>query len=295
MQRRELEVLSEDGRRVLAEVAGPEDGGLVVFHTGTPGTRRLYLDHVGECADRGLRLVCISRPGYDGSDRLPGRSYADGPADTAAVADALGAEGLYVIGQSGGGGPALADAALLPGRVRAVASVAALAPRSAPGLDWWAGTELANGEEFAAVLAGDAALEAFVTRLAAQMRQVESGDQIREGFMSLFSQVDLDVLAGSLLEYQVECYPLVVRGGTWGWFDDDKALLGDWGFDLAQITVPVSIWQGGRDNIIPAPHGRWLADNIPGAKLHLLPDEGHISLTCRHYGAILDDLIARGG
>ena len=65
-----------------------------------------------------------------------------------------------------------------------------------------------------------------------------------------------------------------------------------WGFDLAAIAVPVTIWQGAEDMFVPPQNGEWLAAQVPGAKLNLLPGEGHLSLVDRHYGAILDDLIA---
>jgi pimeloyl-ACP methyl ester carboxylesterase len=39
---------------------------------------------------------------------------------------------------------------------------------------------------------------------------------------------------------------------------------------------------------MPAAHGRWLADAVPGAQLELLPDEGHFSLIFRRYREVID-------
>jgi hypothetical protein len=33
---------------------------------------------------------------------------------------------------------------------------------------------------------------------------------------------------------------------------------------------------------------------VPGARFHFLPEDGHVSVLPRHYGAILKDLIASG-
>lgn len=41
-------------------------------------------------------------------------------------------------------------------------------------------------------------------------------------------------------------------------------------------------------------HGEWLAANIPGARLRLIPDEGHFSIKLSEYGNVLDDLVERG-
>lgn len=292
--RRELR--TPDGRRLVFHVAGPEGGDLLVFHTGTPGSPYLYVGMVRECVKRGLRIACMARPGYAGSDRLRGRTFADGPADTAALAAALGAERFYVHGHSGGGGPALADAALLPGRVRAVAVSATLAPRPEMGARWIDDLEFANGKEIRAMEAGEPVLRQLLEGHAEKMRQVKTGGQITEDpdFSRFYAVVDRECFVGELLEFAVLGYPRSVSHGVDGWIDDDFAFLGEWGFDPTEVRVPVTIWQGGKDNIIPVAHAEWLAENVPGARLELRPGEGHVSLLDRHFGAILDDLTARG-
>ena len=74
-----------------------------------------------------------------------------------------------------------------------------------------------------------------------------------------------------------------------GWRDDGLALVGDWGFDLADITVPVSVWQGREDAMVPPSHGDWLAANVPTARPHLLDGVGHLSL-CARFDDVLADL-----
>lgn len=294
MHREDLELRVAGGRRLSVRVVGPRDGTLVVFHNGTPGSRYLFEGYFEACAERNLRLACYPRPGYDGSDRMPGRLMADGAADTAAVADALGADRFHVMGHSGGGAPALSDAAQLRSRVISAAALSGLAPRSAEGLDWRAGTEDVNGAEFAAIEAGDDALRRYLEQLADEFREIEMGSQLRAVFKESLCQADMDSLTGRFLEYQVASCGRAVQGGIWGWFDDDKAMWGDWGFDLAQISVPVSIWQGGKDGVVPAVHGRWLANHVPGARFHLLSEDGHLSILEQHFAAILDELITLG-
>jgi len=47
--------------------------------------------------------------------------------------------------------------------------------------------------------------------------------------------------------------------------------------------------------MVPFAHGQWLAANIPGARAHLIPGEGHLSLTVSSLGRILDDLLDLAG
>ena len=54
--------------------------------------------------------------------------------------------------------------------------------------------------------------------------------------------------------------------------------------------MPVSIWQGAHDRMVPFAHGEWLAAHVPGARVHLYDDEGHMSLV-EQLPRILDDLV----
>ena len=65
-----------------------------------------------------------------------------------------------------------------------------------------------------------------------------------------------------------------------------------WGFALEEIGVPVVVWQGGQDRMVPFGHGQWLAAQLPGARPRLLPEEGHLSIAVASFGEILDDLLA---
>ena len=83
-----------------------------------------------------------------------------------------------------------------------------------------------------------------------------------------------------------------LRSGNDGWFDDDLAFTRPWGFELSDMSVPVAVWQGGEDLMVPFAHGEWLASRIPTAHPRLRPEHGHLSLALDAFGELLDDLIA---
>jgi pimeloyl-ACP methyl ester carboxylesterase len=287
-----FEVTAADGRTLEAVVEGPADGTLVVSHHGTPGSAsEFWPPHVTEAAVRGLRLASYSRPGGAGSERRPGRNVADCAADAAAVADHLEARRFYVVGGSGGGPHALACAALLPDRVIAAATIASVAPFHAEGLDWSDGMGEENLDEFAAAQAGPEELEAFMERWATELRKI-TGEQVLDSLGDLVSEPDAAVLTGEYADFAAVSIRDAMRSGIWGWFDDDIALLGDWGFGLGEIDVPVDLWHGDDDRFVPQAHGGWLADHVEGANAHLLEGHGHLSLAVAHFGEILDELVA---
>jgi pimeloyl-ACP methyl ester carboxylesterase len=279
-----------DGRSLHVEVSGPDGGTPLVLHHGTPSGGLQYPPFAAAAAARGLRLVTYSRPGYGDSPRHPGRDVAACAADTAAIADRLGADQFYVSGASGGGPHALACAALLTDRVLACATIAGAAPFDADGLDFLDGMAKENHKEFGAAVAGPAELQAYLEAQVGAYAKV-TGEEIAAALGDLAAPVDVAALTGEYAEYLAASVRRAVSNGIWGWFDDDLAFVRPWGFELDGIPVPVSVWQGGQDRMVPLRHGEWLAAHVPGATSRLLPEEGHLSIASGRFGDILDQLL----
>ena len=302
-------VTRPDGRVIEFLVAGPADGLPLVLHEGTPCGLVLYPPTVRAAVRRGLRVILAARPGYEGSTPRPGRRVVDVAGDTAAVLDDLGADSFVTAGWSGGGPHALACAAALPGRCLAAASIAGVAPYPAPGgrrpegvspgLDWMAGMGPENVAEFGAALAGESELTAFLDRQAATMSTV-TGQDVAQAFGGLVIEADQAVLTGEYAGHVAACLRAALSSGTAGWRDDDLAFVTGWGFALdpairGEPPLRAAIWQGDQDRMVPFAHGQWLAAAIPGARVHLMPGDGHLSMTVSAFDRILDDLLDLAG
>ena len=286
-----FETATPDGRTLDVFVDGPEGAIPLLFHNGTPSSGQLYAPFAEPASQRGLRMVSFSRAGYGGSTRNPGRSVADVVPDVSAVLVELGAERFYTLGWSGGGPHALACAALLPERLIGAATVGALAPYGAEGLDWMAGMGQENIQAFGAAVADPAALEQFIAAVASEFATVTS-TEVAASLGNLVSDVDHAAISGEAAAWLADVFRESVRNGIWGWYDDELALVQPWGFDVSEINVPVAVWQGSQDRMTPFAHGEWLAAAIPGANAHLLPERGHLSLGVGSFGLLIDDLLS---
>jgi pimeloyl-ACP methyl ester carboxylesterase len=283
-------VRAGDGRDIDVLRDGPADAFPLVFHCGTPNAPDEFPLLFEAVAAKGWQLVAYARPGYAGSTRHEGRRVADAAGDVAAILDRLRLERYVTLGWSGGGPHALACAALLPDRCDAAASLAGVAPFDADGLDFLAGMGPENVEEFGAAARSREELQAFLDPFAADLRRI-TGDQVAESLGGLVDEVDRGALTGELAETLARMLRRALSAGTAGWFDDDLAFVQPWGFDLTTIAVPVAVWQGAHDRMVPFAHGRWLAAHIPGARPYLYEDEGHISLV-QQASRIVDSLVS---
>lgn len=273
----ELDVTLRDGRTLHVHDEGDPNGVAVVAHHGMPSCGRLYRLHVDDARARGIRLIGYDRPGYGRSSAQPGRSVGDAAADVAEMLDALGVDRFATWGHSGGGPHALACAALLPGRCAAAAALASAAPYGAEGLDFLAGMGEANVRDFDALLAGPEALEPVLRRDQAELFSA-GPEGLREAMVTLLSPVDQAAFTPEVGQWIY----LVMAEGTAeridGFRDDNLATVNPWGFDPADIRVPVLLLQGVQDLMVPPGHGRWLAARIPGVEAEISESDGHITL-----------------
>lgn len=282
-----------DGRTLEYLVEGDPDGFPLVLHHGTPGSGLTHPRASEAARERGLALVLYSRAGYGDSTPNPDRTVADVAADIAGVLDDLDRDEFVTLGWSGGGPHSLACAALLPERCRAAATGAGVAPFHADGLDFLDGMGPENIVEFNAALAGRAELQPFLEKEAAKYTSV-SAEEIADALGGLVSPVDRAYATGEFAARLLASFKRGVTHGVEGWADDDLAFTRPWGFDLDRISVPVSVWQGAEDRMVPFAHGRWLAAHVAGAREHLYDDEGHLSLWNK-LDAIFDDLLDQAG
>jgi pimeloyl-ACP methyl ester carboxylesterase len=278
----------EDGRELAWLEAGRARGTPVLAFHGTPGSRLQVASDDKTISAAGVRLIAPDRPGYGHSSYHAGRTLEHWASDVAALADHLKLERFAVMGISGGGPHAAACARFLPERVTVAGLVSGVGPMAESGLDW--GMEGFNRglmrlaraappallplfamQELAMRRWPDKALQAVKKRIAEPDAVLLERPEVRYLFLQ-----DVRHASGSSARAAAQDFELFVR---------------DWGFRIADISVPVHVWHGDLDKNVPFAHGQYMAERIPAAQFHPCPGEGHL-LVFEHLGEILETVSA---
>lgn len=281
----------DGGRTIRVRTAGADAGPLIVYLHGSPSSRLDIDDLERRSEAHGIRLAAFDRPGYGGSTFAP-FDFASIADDVYAVADHMGAETFMVVGQSSGAPYALAVASLRPDRLTAVATGGGAAT-FAPDLPWW--DRLSDGEKQGVSLIGVADDKAERLLAEADLPSMEALDLDDAAFLaywrSQFSPADqryVDERFGPLLTKTVR---ESLRQGQAGWARDNIVRMGPWAFDPGRIHCPTTVWFGEQDTWQA---GKWVADQVADAELHVLPERGHLAIF-EEWDQVLDDLGVEAG
>ncbi|MBO9524280.1 MAG: alpha/beta hydrolase [Nocardioidaceae bacterium] len=273
--RLEGSVAVRDGRRLsFAEFGNPRGAAIVWMH-GTPGARRqIPLEARAFAEAHDLRIIGIDRPGIGTSTPHLYANVLDWTGDLEILADTLGIDTMRVIGLSGGGPYALAAGAAFPDRVHGVGVLGGVAPMVGPDAIRGGLVELAP---YAAPVLGAVRLPLSYA-LAAGIRVIRplAGVAI-DAYGALQPRGDRELLARP--EFRAMFLDDLLNGARFqvgAPLADIVLFTRPWGFDAADVTVPVRWWHGDDDHIIPHAHGVHLASRLPDAVFATIHGESHL-------------------
>ncbi len=265
----------KDGRNLgYGEYGNPDGIPLMLFH-GTPGCRIMAsLEKAEWIEEFGLRVITPERPGFGLSDPAPGRTLADWANDVEELADYLHIDRYHVAGGSGGGPYALVCALHSSGRVISATPFSSGGPPEVMHLtkDMVAQNRilffLVRYLPFMARFLINSTAKAVHKKpekmKAAMVKKLTEAKQI----------VGDEVNGDNLIKTMQEAY----RQGGDGAYVDIRLIAHDWGLDLSKIKVPVFVWHGTADALVPISTARGLAKLIPGCEAHFVEGAGHMLL-----------------
>jgi len=264
-----------DGRRLGYAIYGAPDGQPVLFFHGIPGSRLQRHPDLSIIESSGINIFALDRPGIGLSDPLPGRTLQDWARDMQQFCEDKKWRRVSIIGVSGGGPYALACASQLAGLVNRVALISPLGPLAVPSL--W--DSLSRGGRY---LFRCAAKLPNLTRLICYEAFKMTGGRLnrilRYGGIPL-AEYDLKLLrrqeiAAMLHKDVTEAF----QSRGLGVIEELRAQTRPWGFALAGIRIPVEIWHGTFDTLVPPLMASYLTEQLPSSRLHWIPGGHFIAL-----------------
>jgi len=280
-----------DGRRLAYAEYGAAHGLPVLYCHGFPSSHREARLLEPAAHALGVRLVTLDRPGYGGSDALPGRTLLDWADDCAQVLDRLGLERVALIGVSGGGPFALACAARIPTRLSACTLVCPLGPvyraevlAAMPRPARAALQLVRKAPRFARLVYGPPVSD-LLARWPTLIERIRDAAAPRIDRTLLAEPGIRAIMNGNLRD--------ALGAGAHGALRDIQLYTQPCGFDVADVDLAIDLWHGEIDGSVPVAHAHWYARHLRRCTSHILPGEGHFSLPLRHAEAILTQLIER--
>lgn len=277
----------QDGRRLAYNEFGDPTGKPSFFFHGWPGARlQARVSHA--ISERlGVRIITLDRPGFGQSDFQHGRSILDWPDDVEQLADALRIDRFAVLGLSGGAPYALACARKIPQRLTSVGVVSGLGPSDTLAA-------LNSMSRFNRTMIRIARLSPRLFGLLMGLRARRQRRDPEGAFARLVArlpQADARALSRPeirqiLMAAGNDSLQPGTRGHTW----EMRLFARPWKFRLEEIDIPVSLWHGGQDDVVPA-MGRYLAATLPNCTATFVPDAGHYSMMIDHVEEIISTIM----
>ncbi len=248
-----------DGRTLAYdEVSPPNPKGTVLLLTGLAAKRLGWYKQL-EVFGQTYRTIALDHRDTGDSDLATGPyTTADQADDAAAVLQALGVERASVVGISMGGFIALELTLRHPELVEKLV----LTSTSAGGA-----THVQPGPDMLAMLGRD-------------RRGTEPGEVGRQSY-TLIMAPGYAASHPEEMEHVVENARYRPQPAE-AYLRQLQACMGhDASARLGQIRVPTLVVHGDVDPLVPVANGKYLAEHIPGARLILYADTGHIPITER--------------
>jgi pimeloyl-ACP methyl ester carboxylesterase len=274
-----------DGRSLSFASFGDPAGRPVFYFHGFPGSRFEPQSNHEAYLKAGIRLLALDRPGIGYSTRKNKRQLLDWPDDVVEVAKILNLEKFSVLGVSGGGPYALACARSIPGYLDKVTVACGLGPMDAPNAT--SGMMLSNRILFSYGRFFPPLLRLSVSLMVRQLssKPVKGFEKFVEGL----PEPDRIVLSEERAQELVLASAVEgVRQGSRPLLEEISIYSKFWGFELSDLNVPVSLFQGEADIDVPVSMARYQAELIPNCELNLYPTDGHFSLLVNR----IDEIIA---
>jgi pimeloyl-ACP methyl ester carboxylesterase len=267
------QVTLSDGRTLGFDDFGDPAGTPVLFFHGFGSSRVVRHPDDDIATQLGARIIAIDRPGIGISTRQPNRRVTDWPRDVEELLDILDIERCSVVAWSGGGPYALACGWQMPERFSVIGLISGPAPLSgvagSTGYTWPRHRAMSRTADHAPWV-----IALAMWRWSRQQRS-DPEKQLDDAIAGMI-EADREILGDPALRaVMIANTTEMWRQGNRGVYDEALCMARPWGFPIEGVSVPVRIWHGTRDQVVPVGMGRFIERTVPGAVATYYHNEGH--------------------
>lgn len=256
-----------DGRSLaFSEYGDPCGFPLIYFHNHASSRHEAQFYH-SEALRSGFRIISVDRPGIGRSDSRRGMRHRDFAEDVIALADALQLPDFGLLCWAGGAAFAFATAHHAADRVRMLISIAPVPLRQ---------SRQAGSGSFADSVSR---LSFRATRSFIGLRHLISTQNPQRYLSRLGDELcfaDRKLLRNPrVVEVMIRGIEASRRQGGRCLASDTSLCFDRWDFAVEELKVPVHLWHGTADTVIPAHCSQALAGRLSNCVLRRASNRGH--------------------
>ncbi|MDH5660989.1 MAG: alpha/beta fold hydrolase, partial [Gammaproteobacteria bacterium] len=281
-------IMLPDGRRLTFQEYGDPNGTPMIFFHSVRGSQLEVENLASQAAyENGIRLIAPNRPGYGLSDPKHLDTVLDYINDVTALTDSLGLKTFDVGGYVLGGLFAKAVTWAMPERVNRLLLISC-------------GVTAKTDEDYKNMIP----LYKMSNKLARELPKVirmlspilvrgmlRNPAKFLEQFATQLEPKEAALFeSSSFSDRIIKALQDAAYQGSRHIGREVVLLNQPWGFDPAEIRVPVTLWYGDRDRHMPIILGEKLASTIPNCKLKVVEGAGHF-MAYRHMNKIFADMV----
>ncbi len=260
-------------RLAYREYGDPKGNPIIFFHGTGAHIHPMMLHKPAQ--HYGFRIIVPTRPGIADSEFrhwMP-MDYAQ---DMRELADHLKLDTFGIMGISGGGPTLMATAKAIPKRLRCVINLACAAPLYG---DPHMQKQIGLTDRIYAKLAKKMPLGIFRLLygiVGESQKLLKSPKSFVKMFKSSLCEADRKLFSIPKFQYMfMRDFQESFKQGTKGPSYDAQRIVQDWGFDVADITAHIDIFQGEDDLFVPLKFTKYYVEKLKDFEYHNFPGEGH--------------------
>lgn len=286
MNRIDQHIILKDGRKLGFAEYGKAKAYPILYCHGSQSSRLEMHYDLSFAVENNLRIITVDRPGHGISDFNPNGTILEFARDAKQLMDHLKLHRFSVAGMSAGSPFALAISYLFPENIYKTSIISGFAPfnkENKKHLPKEVKLMLNLAKSFPFLLK---------ILLKIQAKQiVHKPKKMLDGFLKIMSEPDQRILKNPLVINTIESmFKEAFRNGSKGVaYEISNLLVRNWEFELDKIKVPVTFWQGKKDNNVPFKWAQYMSHKIKGARLKEYPAKGHL-IIFEHAKEIFTDL-----